>query len=135
MKIYPSNLAVASVLRKLGIAPETRLDSLDQDAQYTASRAEEVGDYYRLYGDENTSVEERDVLCCFILESLNYFIQNGVRHPLERDAISMRLAVQRHQGEIDYWIDTEDPDDENWWPITKVILALKDTLAPRSHDQ
>jgi hypothetical protein len=125
MKIYPSHAAVASVLRKLGIPPETRFDSSDQDAQYTACRSEEIGDYHRLYSAESTTIEERDALCCFMLQSLNDLVQSGIRHPLETQVLAMLLADERHRDECEYWSDTEDPNDQNWWPITKVILALK----------
>ena len=32
-----------------------------------------------------------------------------------------------HETEIEYWTNTEEPNEENWWPITNYILRWKNT--------
>ena len=121
------NQAIASVLCKLGIDPHERMDESDQDAEYTACRTEEISSYFELYSRDIVDPNERAVLGCFLLEGLNECIQVGNPHPLQ-DGILLALfgAGEIHATEFEYWMDTSDPDEENWWPITKVLLEYRE---------
>lgn len=117
---------VAKVLIKLGIDPRDRLAEHDQDAEYTSCRPAEIPSYFDLYVHGDLESEERAVLCCFLLEALNEVIQAGTSHPLQ-DAIFNALfdAEDVHRAELAYWMDTSDPEKENWWPITGALLQSK----------
>jgi hypothetical protein len=117
---------IASVLRKLGIAPRERVDEFDQDAEYTACRSEEIPLYFRLYGRGSLDVDERAILCCFLLEGLNERIQAGDPHPLQEEIFAELFdAGEIHAAELAYWMDTTDRDEEDWWPITRPLLEHK----------
>ena len=117
---------IASVLRKLGIAPRERVDEFDQDAEYTACRSEEIPLYFRLYGRGSLDVDERAILCCFLLEGLNERIQAGDPHPLQEEIFAELFdAGKIHATELAYWMDTTDRDEEDWWPITRPLLEHK----------
>jgi hypothetical protein len=114
---------IASVLRKLGIAPRERVDVFDQDAEYTACRSEEIPLYFRLYGRGSLDVDERAILCCFLLEGLNERIQAGDPHPLQEEIFAELFdAGEIHAAELAYWMDTTDRDEEDWCPITRPLL-------------
>jgi hypothetical protein len=117
---------IASVLRKLGIDPRERVDEFDQDAEYTACRSEEIPLYFRLYGRGSLDVDERAILCCFLLEGLNERIQAGDPHPLQEEIFAELFdAGEIHAAEFAYWMDTTDRDEEDWWPITRPLLEHK----------
>jgi len=117
---------IASVLRKLGIAPRERVDEFDQDAEYTACRSEEIPLYFRLYGRGSLDVDERAILCCFLLEGLNERIQAGDPHPLQEEIFAELFdAGEIHATELADWMDTTDRDEEDWWPITRPLLEHK----------
>jgi hypothetical protein len=115
--------AISSVLTRLGIDPRERIAEHDQDPEYTSCRAAEVDDYYNLFQSNDLDGNERQVLCCFLLEGLNELIQIGSSHPL-RPVILRALFDTRevHASELAYWMDTSDPDEQNWWPITRPLL-------------
>jgi hypothetical protein len=117
---------IASVLRKLGIDPRERMDAFEQDAEYTACRSEEIPLYFSLYRRGTVDADERAVLCCFLLESLNERIQAGDPHPLQEEIFATLFdAGEIHAAELAYWMDTSDRDEENWWPITRPLLQHK----------
>jgi len=129
----PSEVIVR-VLRKLGVNPIERLDAFDQDPEYTACRSEELPLYYELYVHRALEPSEREVLCCFMLEGLNDFCGEGITHPLQASIFDALIdAGTLHSEELDYWTDTSDPDTENWWPLTKELLAHRSSRASR-HD-
>ncbi len=114
---------IASVLRRLGIDPATRIGELDQDAEYTACRTDELPAYFQLYKSDGLSNEELAVLCCFLLETMNDCMGMGSPHPLQEQIMDALFDNQDlHAGELAYWMDTSDPDPEHWWPITKTLL-------------
>jgi hypothetical protein len=118
--------AIASVLRRLGIDPSERMDACDQDAEYTACRSDEIPNYFHLYRQSLLEPDERAVLCCFLLDGLNECVQAGAPHPLQRDIFTALFdAGEIHARELAYWMDTSDPDKENWWPITPALLEHK----------
>ena len=122
-----SHEAIKAVLRKLGIDPSERMNDLDQDAEFTACRADEIPRYFRLYTQGNLGPVELDVLCCFLLESLNDCLHDGTPHPLQEDIFAALFnAGELHADELAYWMNTPDPDEENWAPITKVLLQHRD---------
>ncbi|REJ89359.1 MAG: hypothetical protein DWQ29_07740 [Planctomycetota bacterium] len=114
---------IENVLRRIGVDPSTRVGSGDQDAEYTSCRIAELSEYIRLYERVDTPESEKHVLCCFMLECLNEVVQSGATHPLE-DRILHALFDNRriHEEELSYWMDTSDPNSDNWWPITHVLL-------------
>jgi hypothetical protein len=115
--------AIRSVLARLGIDPRDRMDEGDQDPEYTACRSDEIDDYFRLYRSKELNVDERAVLCCFLLEGLNEQIQTSAPHPSQTEIFSVLFeARQLHAAELAYWMNTSDPDQDNWWPITKPLL-------------
>jgi hypothetical protein len=116
--------AVESVLRKLDIDPCERLSDLDQDPEYTACRCDELEKYLNLYRSGAVSSDERDGLACFMLEGLNEFASQGIAHPLERLVFETLVEAGDHSDELAYWMDTTDPDDTNWWPITQSLLRF-----------
>lgn len=120
---YPSKEAVQSVLTKIGVDPSSRIDSSDQDIEYTTCKTHELERYIVLYTQEDTTIYEKRVLGCYFLECLNEYIQeHGKPHPQQDQAISLLLSdLQIHETEISYWSDTSDLDEENWWPIAKTL--------------
>jgi len=124
--------AIRAVLVKLGIDPVERVDASDQDPEYTACRSEELDSYFRLYR-ETADLNERAVLCCFLLDGLNELIQDGCPHPREAEILNALIgAGEVHAAELSYWADTSDPDPENWWPITNTLLRHMGRQAPRT---
>lgn len=116
---------IAQVLVRLGIDPSERFDAADQDAQYTACRAEELAQYFDLYNHGVLSVDEKRVLCCFMLESLNEIVYSH-EHPLHDAVINALLDDEAlHKEELDYWIETDDSDESNWWPVRKGLLRVR----------
>jgi hypothetical protein len=119
--------AITSVLNRLGIDPSTRMDERDQDPEYTACRSEEIASYFRLYTEAALDSDERAVLCCFLLEGLNERIRFGTPHPLQEEILAALFdAGEIHNAELAYWMDTSDPDEENWWPIATALLQHRD---------
>lgn len=114
--------AIRSVLVKLGVEPDTRVDRYDQDPEYTACRPEEIDEYVRVLRSRDVTVPEMSVLCCFLLECLNDRIQDGSPHPHQAEIFDLLLASDVHKHEFAYWMDTSDADAENWCPITKPLL-------------
>jgi hypothetical protein len=114
--------AIVAVLAKLGIDPRDRIDDSDQDPEYTACRSDEIDRYFALYQEKGIGAHERAVLCCFLLEGLNELVQIERSHPRQEDILTAIFASEVHSGELAYWMDTSDPDPENWWPITTTLL-------------
>jgi hypothetical protein len=118
------NRVIASVLAKLGIDPRERLTDDCQDPEYTSCRTEELPSYFQLYARGDITSEERQVLCCFLLEGLNDSIQSGTPHPLQSSIFDALFdAGDEHRAELAYWMETSDPDQANWWPITAALLS------------
>jgi len=112
---YPSSEAAASVLKKIGVNPETR--DLDcQDVEYTSCSLEELPRYYSLYFEESTTDKEKRVLGCFILQCLNdHLVENDTPHPLQKKSVLALYHDKRiHSSELDYW--TDHP-----WSIAKYL--------------
>jgi hypothetical protein len=117
---------IANVLAKLGIDPRGRVAEGDQDPEYTSSRAEELPKYFEFYARGDLAPEERHVLCCFLLQGLNDAIQAGEPHPLQTAIFDALFDAEgAHRAELAYWMDTSDPDSDNWWPITAALVAHK----------
>lgn len=115
---------VAHVLRLLGIDPQVRLSPLDQDAQYTACRAEELPLYFDLYRSIGVSADDKRVLCSFLLEGLNEHAMSG-GHILHDEVLHMLMDDEElHREEFQYWMNTDDPDEEHWRPVTKGLLRV-----------
>ena len=126
---YPRMEAAASVFRKLGVDSSTRFDEQDQDFQYSACRVEETELYLNLYRQENTTKSEKRVLGCFLFECLNeYIVENAKEHKVFEEAMELLHRDKYiHETEIEYWTNTMEADEENWWPITSYILRWKNT--------
>ncbi len=121
---YSSIDAVESVLAKIGIDPETRVIDGDQDYEYTTCKIEELPQYIELYEKDDTSIYEKRVLGCYFLECLNDYVQDeDAAHKLQDGAFRLlHRDTHIHESELEYWTETSDPDEENWWPITRQIL-------------
>jgi len=115
--------AIARVLRKIGVDPAERITEFCQDPEYTACRAEEVPAYFELYRGGEVDGAERAVLCCFLLEGLNDFCGQREPHDLQPHIFNALFAAgDVHAEELAYWMNTSDPDPDNWWPITAHLL-------------
>lgn len=125
MTRYITHEMVARVLRRLGIDPPVRFSPLDQDAQYTACRAEELPLYFDHYRSAGVSDDDKRVLCSFLLEGLNEYAMSG-NHILH-DAVVHALMddEELHREELQHWMNTDDPDEECWWPATKELLRVR----------
>ena len=111
---YPTLEATKSVLTKVGINPDTRIGQFDQDYQYTSCKLQELEKYFSLYQLSDTTDQEKRVLGCYFLECLNehvgasekaHFLQNRIFQLLHQD-------IYIHKTELEYWGNTEDPDEE-----------------------
>jgi len=69
MRFNGSHLVIAAVLTKLGIDPLKRINELDQDAEYTACRSEELPRYLELYSTGDCTSEERASRAAFFRAS------------------------------------------------------------------
>jgi hypothetical protein len=75
---------------------------------------------------DDVTPEERDVLCRFLLQGLNDWIQAGTPHPLQTAIFDALLEAEAtHRAELAYGMDTSDPDSDNWWPITAELVRHK----------
>ncbi len=126
---YPSIDAIGSVLRKIGVNPSTRHNSYDQDPEYTTCKIEELEQYLNLYENDGTSIYEKRVLGCYFFECLNEHLQSYKKaHPQQISIFNLLLNdIEIHESEFEYWTDISEPDEENWWPITKEILKWRNT--------
>lgn len=123
MPFNKSTDAIRRVLARVGVDPSTRLDANDQDPEYTSCRREELAAYFLIYRDGSIDPDERAVLSCFMLESLNDFCAAGSPHPLQAAILDALLdADDTHADEIAYWSDSGDPNPGNRWPIAEHIL-------------
>jgi hypothetical protein len=115
---------IAAVLLTLGKDLRLRLEPYDQDPQYLACDVEELGEYIDLYEKPDTTAPARHVLCCFMLQCLNSTC--GEPHPLQSRIFS-RLFENRslHAKELAYWMNTGEPDPENWFPLTTHLLEFE----------
>jgi len=120
---YPDINVVISVLTKIGVDPQTR--NLDcQDYECTTCDLSELEKYIELYVDVNTSVYEKRVLGCYILEGLNDFVSAVNKPHLLQDRAFEYLYgdYQIHQPEIEYRLDSEGRTEDECWPIAKYML-------------
>ncbi len=118
--------SIRRVLKRLSIRPEDRMGPHAQDLEYTACRSDELDAYVDLYASPDLDDDERGVLCCFILESINELIQLGEPHYRQGQALNMLFSNEElHRHELEYWMDTSEPNEDNWWPITPTLLAFK----------
>lgn len=130
---FPKQSAAKSVLGKIGIDPKTRMDGLDQDFEYTSCSLSELDKYVELYEASDTTDDEKRVLGCYIFECLNEYVSvNELEHPLQKKAFEMLVSEPEiHQSELEYWSNTSDPNQENWWPITSYFIKWKNTHSKR----
>ncbi len=121
---YPSMEAAASIFQKLGIDPSTRFDALDQDFEYTSCRVSELEQYFTIYQAHDTTEQEKRVLGCFLFECLNeYILSNDKEHPIFSEVMMLLHCDESiHRTEIEYWVNTQDADEQYWWPITSYVL-------------
>ncbi len=126
---YPSRDAVASILIKIGIDPSSRYDEHDQDYEYTTCKLDELEEYVSLYAKSDTTIFEKRVLGCYFLECLNEHIQmyEKEHHAQKRVFNLLHSDIEIHETELAYWADTSDPNEENWWPITKALVEWQKT--------
>ncbi len=125
--VYPTIDAASSVLRKLQIAPNTRFDEHDQDFEYTSCRVEEIDLYFDLYLKPDTTLEEKHLLGCYMIETLNDYVSiKNKQHPLQDQIFNLlHRDIYLHVNELEYRLDSEDSNEEHWWPIKKYLLAWR----------
>lgn len=127
---------IETALRKLGIDPRERLSALDQDPEYTACVAAEIPEYFDLYQRDTLTDPERAVLCCFLLEGLNEYCAAGSPHPLQAEILDSLFAAEaEHAEELAYWMNTSDPDPENWWPIAPHLIKHREAQSSRAESR
>lgn len=126
--------AIHRVLRKIGADPNERITEYCQDPEYTACRRDEIDAYFDLYLHGDVDPSEREVLCCFLLQELNDLCAEGTAHPLQiRIFEALFGAGDIHADELIYWMNTHDePDPENWWPITAHLLQYRNCFGRES---
>ncbi|MDC0435211.1 hypothetical protein OAM69_06195 [bacterium] len=121
---YPDPDAALSVLEKIGVDPKSR--DLDcQDFEYTTCEVAELDKYVELYERSDTSIYEKRVLGCYIMETLNDFVSAEQRpHHLQDKAFEYLYSdYQIHQPEIEKRTDIEGRTEDLWWPIAKYLIA------------
>ncbi len=125
---YPSIDAVKSVLLKLNIDPATR--DLDcQDYEYTTCRLEEIDKYINLYKNRDTTVYEKRLLGCYLLECLNEHVSlNNNEHTLQHEAFELLHSdIDIHGTELKYWSNIENKSKEEQWPISEYLFKWQHT--------
>ncbi len=125
---YPNIDAIKSVLIKSGVDLSTR-DLSCQDYKYTTCKLEELDKYVNLYKKNETTIYEKRVLGCYLLECLNEYVAiNNKEHSLQKIAFTLLHSdINIHETELEYWTDTKDRNKEEWWPITKYLLKWQNT--------
>jgi hypothetical protein len=112
-----------NVLRKLGKNPDERIGPFDQDWEYTSCRVEELADYLALYLQSTTTEGEKRILGCFMIDCLDVQLGVGKEHPLQNIILEQLFKDREvHRKELDYRMDTSDPDPAHWWCITTTLL-------------
>lgn len=124
---FPRTEAVASVLRKIGIDPDTRIGWGDE--AYTACEMGEMERYLDLYFLPDTDKYEKRVLGCFLLQSLNDYHCSMDRPHTFQNLIFALLCMDEtiHASEITYWSDLSDPDGTAWWTIARELDTWQQT--------
>lgn len=119
--------AICRVLRKIGVDPNMRITAFCQDPEYTSCRHDEIEAYLELYRHGSIDHEEREVLCCFMLQGLNDLCAEGTPHPLQAQVFEAIFNAQEsHAEELKYWMNiNSDHDPDNWWPITTYLLEYR----------
>ncbi len=121
---YPTIDVVRSILRKLKIDGASRIDSFDQDIEYTSCRVEELESYIDLYVSQDLPNEEKRILGCYFLECLNdYVSEHNVAHPMQNKAFEVLFKDEAlHSEELSYRLENRDNIEEHCWPIRKEII-------------
>jgi hypothetical protein len=126
---YPDFEAAKSVLSKIGVNTEIRINHNDQDFEYTSCSLSELSQYINLYSEPLTTDHEKRVLGCYFMQCLNDHIQeHKSEHPLQVAALNLMFsAPEIHEHEINYWSNVRSSNQENSWPITKFLVNRKST--------
>ena len=124
---YPNFEAAKSVLSKIGVNTEFRLNRNDQDFEYTSCSLSELSQYINLYSEPKTTDYEKRVLGCYFMQCLNDHIQeHKSEHPLQATAFSLMFAnPEIHEHEINYWSNVGNSNQDNSWPIAKFLVNRK----------
>jgi len=124
---YPTMDAAAIVLRKLGVDPASRFDQYDQDFEYTACRVEELEAYLKLYQDEDTTLAEKRLLGCFLIEGLNDYVSlNHQSHPSQNEVFNrLHKDMNIHQDEFEYRFECWGMEGYEPWPICEYIMEWR----------
>ncbi len=114
---YPELQAANSVLRKIGIDPSSRIDQSDQDFEYTACDLSELEAYAELYLKSDTSAQEKRVLGCFLLQTLDdHLASTKTIHPKQESIFELLFAdIHIHETELEYWSKCGDSPEEEWY--------------------
>jgi len=123
---YPDPDAAFSVLEKIGVDPNSR-DLHCQDFEYTTGKMEELDKYLEVYKRTDTTVYEKRLLGCYFMEGLNDYVSvNDVNHPLQNQIFEiLHRDFDLHHRELEYRVETDDPNEDHWWPIRKYVIAWR----------
>lgn len=121
---HPDLGAVKSVLTKIGVDPESRNLNC-QDYEYTTCSLKEFPQYLELYSNAETSMVEKRVLGCYLLECLNEYVsKNEKEHPQQREAFALLYSdIEIHRSELAYFGKTAGLTEEERPPIAKYLLS------------
>ena len=114
--IYPKKEDGKSVLKKIGVDLNSR--NMDcQDFEYTTCEIEEIEKYIKLYETKDTTIGEKRVLVCYLLDSLNYYIADkGRPHILQNKAFKLLFLDKNiHKNELEYWSEISENPENDWW--------------------
>lgn len=116
---FPVMKAGSSVLTKLGINSDIRVDPREQDLEYTSCSMDELDEYLVLYNTPAISDPEKRVLGCYLMEGqTTTFLSKSANTPctiLIMDIFHRDYRI--HHYEIQYRLKKSGDDPETWWPI------------------
>ncbi|WP_417374579.1 hypothetical protein [Gimesia maris] len=85
---YPSEAACRSVLIKLGMHA-SQLDCYPQDWEYLMADETRLSDYIDLYQQSETTDQEKRVLGCFVIQSLENLLPTMISEQQIRTCLAM----------------------------------------------
>ncbi|QDT89012.1 hypothetical protein [Gimesia algae] len=121
---FPSEGACLLVLKKLDM-DESQLDMIPQDWEYLLADETRLSDYIDLYQQPQTTDQEKRVLGCFVIQSLENLLPEMISEQRVRTCLAM-LWDDRviHAHEFEYWSMRDETDPDNLFQITNLVRAF-----------
>ncbi|WP_298864957.1 hypothetical protein [uncultured Gimesia sp.] len=121
---FPDAATGRSLLQKLG-KEEVQFELFGQDWEYILADEVLLPEYIRLYESNETTDQEKRVLGCFIIQSIENKLPDKISAEKARSHLRL-LCKDRHihQSEIEYWSVVEENDEEHMFQVTKYIREL-----------